>query len=133
MDLQTLSGKPVTSENTLSPNNFHPYSPQTADVSRGQPDTHGRVVLLIDGVKGMREPPNSESPSPNLPTPKAGNEWGARWRTSPVHTRRIVLLTMIDSRERPPTPMRTSWTSTTCTSGSSALTPISADRRQLHD
>jgi hypothetical protein len=53
MDLQTLSGKAVTSENASSLKNFRPYSPQTADVSRGQPDTHGRVVLLIDGVKGM--------------------------------------------------------------------------------
>ena len=31
MDLQTKGGKPVTSENALSPNNFRAYSPQTAD------------------------------------------------------------------------------------------------------
>jgi hypothetical protein len=30
--------------------NFRPYSPQTSDVSRGQPDTHGLVDLPIDGV-----------------------------------------------------------------------------------
>jgi len=34
MDLQTKGGKPVTSENALSPNNFRAYSPQTADHSR---------------------------------------------------------------------------------------------------
>ena len=38
MDLQTFSGKPVTTENVLSANNFHPYSHQIADVSRSQPD-----------------------------------------------------------------------------------------------
>ena len=42
MDLQTLSGKAVTSENALSPNNFRPYSPQTADKIRLQPETPGQ-------------------------------------------------------------------------------------------
>jgi hypothetical protein len=41
MDLQTLSGKAVTSENTFSAKNFRPYSPQTADKIRPQPDTPG--------------------------------------------------------------------------------------------
>jgi len=43
MDLQTNGGKPVTSENVPSIDNLRAYSPQTADVSRGQPDTSGRV------------------------------------------------------------------------------------------
>jgi hypothetical protein len=42
MDLQTLSGKPVTSGNVSPPNNFRPYSPQTADRIPLQPDTAGQ-------------------------------------------------------------------------------------------
>jgi len=38
-----MGGKPVTSENVPSIDNLRAYSPQTADVSRGQPDTSGRV------------------------------------------------------------------------------------------
>jgi hypothetical protein len=68
MDLQTLSGKAASSENTYPAENFRPYSPQASAVSRGQPDTHGRVDLLFDGVNGMPEPQNSESPSPDRPT-----------------------------------------------------------------
>jgi len=46
MDLQTSGGKPVTSENALSPDNFRAHSPQTADHSRLQPDTHPASIRL---------------------------------------------------------------------------------------
>ena len=46
MDLQSNGGKPVTSENVPSIDNLRAHSPQTADVSRGQPDTSGRVHTL---------------------------------------------------------------------------------------
>src|SRR5450759_1050852 len=39
MDLQTMGGKPVTSDNALSHNNLRAHSPQTAGDSRPQPDT----------------------------------------------------------------------------------------------
>jgi hypothetical protein len=58
MDLQTLSGKPVSSRNACLAENFRPYSPQTSDVRGGQPDTHGHVDFPIDGVNGVQEPPN---------------------------------------------------------------------------
>jgi hypothetical protein len=48
MDLQTLSGKPVTSENACCPDNFCPYSPQTADKIRLQPDTPGEQSAFTD-------------------------------------------------------------------------------------
>jgi|GEM_PF-3593830 len=46
MDLQTLSGKAVTSENARPPNNFRPYSPQTTAKIRLQPDTPGAEFAL---------------------------------------------------------------------------------------
>jgi hypothetical protein len=46
MALQTLSGKPVTSENALSPNNFRPYSRQAVDKIRLQPDALGAEFAL---------------------------------------------------------------------------------------
>ena len=42
MDLQTLSGKAVSSENAFATENFRPYSPQTADKIRLQPETPGQ-------------------------------------------------------------------------------------------
>src|SRR5450759_4626023 len=42
MDLQTMGGKPVTSENVPFIDNLRAHSPQIPDVSRGQPDTSGR-------------------------------------------------------------------------------------------
>jgi len=42
MDLQSQGCRPVTSANAWSTTNFRAYSPQTADVSRGQPNTSGR-------------------------------------------------------------------------------------------
>jgi len=37
MDLQTIGGKPVTSDNAYPPPNFRAYSQQTADVNRRPP------------------------------------------------------------------------------------------------
>ena len=45
MDLQTLSGKAVSSENARPANNFRPYSHQTAALSCGQSDTAGGLDL----------------------------------------------------------------------------------------
>ena len=46
MDLQTMSGKPVSSENAISANNFRPYSPQTTAKIRLQPDTPGEQFAV---------------------------------------------------------------------------------------
>jgi len=43
MDLQTLSGKAVSSENAWFTDNFRPYSPQTAAESRLQPGTPANI------------------------------------------------------------------------------------------
>ena len=88
MDLQTLSGKPVTSENVLSANNFRLYSPQTADFSGGQPNTHGRAwtfpLAAFTGCENHR----MVTPPPPISLP-AGNEWGATWPMSAVRTMRM--------------------------------------------
>jgi len=39
MDLQSMGGKPVTSENVSPRDNFRAYSPQIADEYQLQPDT----------------------------------------------------------------------------------------------
>jgi len=45
MDLQTMSGKPVTSENVPFIDNLRAHSPQIPDDNRPQPDTAGRLDL----------------------------------------------------------------------------------------
>ena len=39
MDLQSMSGKPVNSDNGCLPTHFRAYSPQIADYIRRQPDS----------------------------------------------------------------------------------------------
>jgi len=54
MDLQSSGRTPVTSENACPPDNFRAYSPQTADVSRGQPDTcRGHCLSKCAGQCGQ--------------------------------------------------------------------------------
>ena len=59
MDLQTLSGKPVSSENASPPNNFRPYSPQSAAESRLQPDVW-RAIRVRTASRHDVEPDASD-------------------------------------------------------------------------
>ena len=61
MHLQTLSGKPVSSENASAPKNFRPYSPQTAAESRLQPDTAGEHFALTHRTKASSPTPQAKA------------------------------------------------------------------------
>jgi hypothetical protein len=95
MDLQTLSGKAVTSENALSPNNFRPYSPQTAAESRLQPDTAGAKFTLTHRTKT------------SSPTPQPQTIMVEIVRHLPPPTLKLWLPGWPQGRTRPPRPART--------------------------
>jgi hypothetical protein len=63
MNLQTLSGKPVTSGKALLANNFRPYSPQTADKIRLQPDAPGEQFAFTRRQSRHDVEPDTSDPA----------------------------------------------------------------------
>src|SRR5450759_5315344 len=77
MDLQTMGGKPVTSDNALSHNNLRAHSPQTAGDSRPQPDT---PIGLEESWRNANSCARCRSPGCAVPyeDPSAVLTWAAR-------------------------------------------------------
>jgi hypothetical protein len=68
MDLQTIGGKPVTSENVPSIDNLRAHSPQIPDDNRLQPDTSAiddpQAPDLGSTLVAVRQCPNPEQRQP---------------------------------------------------------------------
>src|SRR5450759_3157581 len=82
MDLQTMGGKPVTSDNALSHNNLRAHSPQTAGDSRPQPDT---PIGLEESWRNANSCARCRSPGCAVPyeDPPTGTETGLGCVRSP--------------------------------------------------